>query len=72
MSNGYGMTESSCLIARVLPNYDVNGVAVGNGIPYTRVIVAQLIDNKISHICTSDEPGIILVKGPNIFSRLFK
>ncbi len=67
VSNGYGMTESSCLIARVLPNYDVNGVAVGNGIPYTRVIVAQLIDNKISHICTSDEPGIILVKGPNIF-----
>jgi fatty-acyl-CoA synthase len=67
VSNGYGMTESSCLIARVLPNYDVNGVAVGNGIPYTRVIAAQLIDNKISHICVPDEPGIILVKGPNIF-----
>jgi fatty-acyl-CoA synthase len=67
VSNGYGMTESSCLIARVLPGYDVRGVAVGNGIPYTRVISAQLIDNKISRICAPDEPGIILVKGPNIF-----
>jgi fatty-acyl-CoA synthase len=67
VSNGYGMTESSCLIARVLPNYDVNGVAVGNSIPYTRVIAVQLINNKISHVCAPDEPGIILVKGPNIF-----
>jgi fatty-acyl-CoA synthase len=67
VSNGYGMTESSCLIARVLPGYDVKGVAVGNGIPYSRVIAVQLIDNKISRICAPDEPGIILVKGPNIF-----
>ncbi|MFQ3206769.1 MAG: fatty-acyl-CoA synthase [Glaciecola sp.] len=67
VSNGYGMTESSCLIARVLPGYSVNGVAVGNGIPYTRVIAAHVIDNKISRTCAADEPGIILVKGPNIF-----
>jgi len=67
VTNGYGMTESSCLIARVLPGSDIKGVAVGNGIPYTRVISAHLTDNKISHICATDEPGIILVKGPNIF-----
>ncbi len=67
VTNGYGMTESSCLIARVLPGYDVNGVAVGNGIPYSRVIAVELIDNKISRICATNEPGIILVKGPNIF-----
>jgi fatty-acyl-CoA synthase len=67
VSNGYGMTESSCLIARVLPGYDVSGVSVGNGIPYTRVIAAHVIDNKISRICAPNEPGVILVKGPNIF-----
>jgi fatty-acyl-CoA synthase len=67
VSNGYGMTESSCLIARVLPGYYVEGVAVGNSIPYTRVIAAQLIDNKISRVCAPDEAGLILVKGPNIF-----
>jgi len=67
VTNGYGMTESSCLIARVLPGSDIKGVAVGNSIPYTRVIAAHLTDNKISHICATDEPGIILVKGPNIF-----
>jgi fatty-acyl-CoA synthase len=67
VSNGYGMTESSCLIARVLPGYDVSGVSVGNGIPYTRVMAAHVIDNKISRICAPNEPGVILVKGPNIF-----
>jgi fatty-acyl-CoA synthase len=67
VTNGYGMTESSCLIARVLPGSDIKGVAVGNGIPYSRVIAVQLIDNKISRVCATNEPGIILVKGPNIF-----
>jgi fatty-acyl-CoA synthase len=67
VTNGYGMTESSCLIARVLPGSDIKGVAVGNGIPYSRVIAVQLNDNKISRICGINEPGIILVKGPNIF-----
>lgn len=67
VTNGYGMTESSCLIARVLPGSDIKGVAVGNGIPYTRVIAVQLNDNKISRVCDINEPGIILVKGPNIF-----
>ncbi|MFT4809071.1 MAG: fatty-acyl-CoA synthase [Paraglaciecola sp.] len=67
VTNGYGMTESSCLIARVLPGSDIKGVAVGNGIPYSRVIAAQLNDNKISRVCDINEPGIILVKGPNIF-----
>lgn len=67
VTNGYGMTESSCLIARVLPDSDVKGVSVGNGIPYTQVIAAEVIDNKISRICAPNEPGVILVKGPNIF-----
>lgn len=67
VTNGYGMTESSCVVARVLPGYDVEGVSVGNGIPYSRVIAAQVIDNKISRVCRVNEPGIILVKGPNIF-----
>jgi fatty-acyl-CoA synthase len=67
VTNGYGMTESSCLIARVIPGFDVDGVSVGNGIPYTRVIAAKVIDNKISQVCSANETGIILVKGPNVF-----
>ncbi|ASP47249.1 acyl-CoA synthetase [Cognaticolwellia beringensis] len=67
VTNGYGMTESSCVVARVLPGFDVAGVAVGNAIPYSRVIAAELIDNKISRTCAVNEPGIILVKGPNVF-----
>jgi fatty-acyl-CoA synthase len=67
VTNGYGMTESSCVVSRVLHGYDVEGVSVGNGIPYSRVIAAQVIDNRISRVCCSNEAGIILVKGPNIF-----
>ena len=67
VTNGYGMTETSCLIARVLPDYDVDGVSVGNGIPYTRVIAAEIINAKISRVCAPNESGIILVKGPNVF-----
>ena len=67
VTNGYGMTETSCLIARVLPEYEVEGVSVGNAIPYTQVIAAQLNGNKISRVCAADESGVILVKGPNVF-----
>jgi fatty-acyl-CoA synthase len=67
VTNGYGMTESSCLIARVIPDSDVEGVSVGNAIPYTKVIAADLSDNKISRICQANEVGVMLVKGPNIF-----
>jgi fatty-acyl-CoA synthase len=67
VTNGYGMTESSCLIARVIPGSEVEGVSVGNGIPYSSVIAAEIFENKISHICAANRPGIILVKGPNIF-----
>ncbi|WP_299075101.1 acyl-CoA synthetase [uncultured Paraglaciecola sp.] len=67
VTNGYGMTETSCLIARVLPEYPVDGVSVGNAIPYSQVIAAHIVDNKISRVCAANEPGVILVKGPNVF-----
>tara|TARA_B110000211_G_scaffold235026_1_gene308635 strand:+ start:5657 stop:7504 length:1848 start_codon:yes stop_codon:yes gene_type:complete len=67
VTNGYGMTESSCLIARVIPGSEVEGVSVGNGIPYSRVIAAEIFENKISRICEVNKPGVMLVKGPNIF-----
>ncbi len=65
--SGYGMTESSCLIARCLHNYDTPEDTVGIRIPYTQVITAKLADNTIAQICKPGEPGVILVKGPNIF-----
>ncbi|MBU1196606.1 MAG: acyl-CoA synthetase [Proteobacteria bacterium] len=65
--SGYGMTESSCLISRCLYGYDTPADTVGLRIPYTRLITAKIIGNTIESICEPGEPGVVLVKGPNIF-----
>ena len=41
VTNGYGMTEFPCLIAKVLPVSEIVEVAVGKGIANTRVIAAN-------------------------------
>ncbi len=65
--SGYGMTESSCLIARCINGYTTPDDTVGIRIPYTKLITAKLMDQSIVRICEPGEPGVVLVKGPNIF-----
>ncbi len=65
--SGYGMTESSCLIARCLNGYETPEDTVGVRIPYTQVITAIVKDRSIQRICDPGEPGEVLVKGPNLF-----
>lgn len=65
--SGYGMTESSCLISRCLYGYDTPADTVGLRIPYTQIITAKIIGNTIEHICEPGDPGVVLVKGPNMF-----
>lgn len=65
--SGYGMTESSCLITRCLGNYETPDDTVGVKVPYTEVIAAKVKNQAIEKICHPGEPGVVLVKGPNIF-----
>jgi len=65
--NGYGMTESTCLISRCIHGFDLPADTVGNRVPYTQVITAHIESNKLLKVCEPGEPGVILVKGPNIF-----
>lgn len=67
VASGYGMTESSCLIARCIPGYETPEDTVGLRIPYTQIIVAHTSEGKITKICDPGETGVVLAKGPNIF-----
>lgn len=65
VSNGYGMTETTALIARA-PSYQPPG-SVGIRLPYSRVRVVHLHDGEVSKECGLNESGVILVRGPQVF-----
>lgn len=66
VSNGYGMTETTALIARA-PSYQPPG-SVGIRLPYSGVRIVHLSDGNVSRECPPLESGVILVKGPQVFT----
>lgn len=71
VSNGYGMTESTCLIARPIFGFDAPEDAIGNPIPYTQAIAAVVDGERLVKVCVTGEAGVILIKGPNVFAGYF-
>lgn len=66
ISNGYGMTETTALISRA-PQNQTPG-SVGMRIPYSQVRIAQLDGLKVNKDCPLGESGVVLVKGPQVFT----
>lgn len=66
VSNGYGMTETTALISRA-PLWQPPG-SVGMRIPYSNICIAHIHEGKIVKECELGENGVILVKGPQVFS----
>ena len=66
--NGYGMTESSLMLAKASPLYTPPKGSVGMRIPYIRIITALVEGDRLIHLCKANETGVILCQGPNIFS----
>lgn len=66
VSNGYGMTETTSLITRA-PLWQPPG-SVGMRLPYSQLCIAHVHEGKIVKKCDTDENGVILVKGPQVFS----
>lgn len=68
---GYGATELSPVITLSLPNVKIDGVAqhgskegsVGHPIPGVAI---RVVDPDTSTMLQPGEPGLILVKGPNV------
>lgn len=67
VSNGYGMTETCALIARGVPEYPPPDGSVGARIPYCDVRIVALSGNKVVKECGPNEPGVLLVRGPQVF-----
>ena len=66
VSNGYGMTETTALISRAPANQPPG--SVGMRIPYSQIRIAQLDGDTVVKDCAAGQSGVILVKGPQIFS----
>lgn len=66
VSNGYGMTETTALITRA-PLWQPPG-SVGMRLPYSQLCIAHVHEGKIVKECELGENGVILVKGPQVFS----
>lgn len=66
--NGYGMTESSCLLARPFSEVDAPTDSVGIRLPYMEMEIAEVKGTTRTRPCSSGEVGDILVRGPHIFA----
>ncbi|WP_406828518.1 AMP-binding protein [Microbulbifer sp. ARAS458-1] len=72
IAEGYGMTESCCLIARaqgspVPIECAAPAGSVGLPIPYTKVCIANLTSGQLLPL-RRDDVGNILISGPNVFA----
>lgn len=68
VTNGYGMTESTGLLARPYADHQPPAGSVGMRLPYMEMLVAELDGNRIRRRCAPGEAGAVLVRGPHIFA----
>ena len=66
--NGYGMTESSCVLSHSQRDTPVPMGSCGLRVPYAERIVAHVDGNRLVKICDANEAGVVLSRGPNIFA----
>ncbi|WP_226648673.1 acyl-CoA synthetase [Microbulbifer variabilis] len=68
VNNGYGMTESSCLLARPATDMQAPRGSVGRRLPYMEMQVSELNGNRLVRTSDNGEVGVVLARGPHIFS----
>lgn len=66
VGNGYGMTETTALISRAPANQPPG--SVGMRIPYSQIRIAHLEGTEVTKDCELGESGVVLVKGPQVFT----
>ncbi|MGK0441881.1 MAG: fatty-acyl-CoA synthase [Pseudohongiellaceae bacterium] len=68
ITNGYGMTETTSLIACQIPEFNQLPGSVGARLPYTEMQIAKVNGSLIVKTCQIGEVGVLLVRGPHIFA----
>lgn len=65
---GYGLTEGTALSA-TNPRYGQRRIgSIGLPMAYQEMKVVKVVDGRIQRDCAPGEPGIVVVRGPNIFA----
>ena len=65
---GYGLTEGTCVSSLSPPNGERKVGSIGIRIPYQEMMCAEIDNhNEIIRKCDTNEIGILLVRGPNVF-----
>jgi fatty-acyl-CoA synthase len=67
VTNGYGMTETTCLISRALPEQPPPPGSVGVRIPYSEVRIVEIAAGKVVRECGPGTPGMLITRGPHLF-----
>lgn len=66
--NGYGMTESSCVLSHSQRTTPVPLGSCGLRLPYAERIIGHTNGNRLVKVCGPNEAGVVLSRGPNIFA----
>lgn len=66
--NGYGMTETSCVLSLCQKETPVPLGSCGLRLPYAERVIAHVDGQRMVKICGPDETGVVLTRGPNIFA----
>ena len=68
IAEGYGLTETAGGVARQIPSGgDSDAENVGIRLPYSRIRIVELEGTRVLRDCETDEPGDLIVKGPQVF-----
>ncbi|MEX1032982.1 MAG: acyl-CoA synthetase [Cellvibrionaceae bacterium] len=67
VTNGYGMTETTCIMTRQRAEVPGPEGSVGTRFPYTEVRTVELDGNRVVRDCDVNESGVLIARGPHIF-----
>jgi fatty-acyl-CoA synthase len=67
VTNGYGMTETTCIMTRQRPESPGPEGSVGTRFPYTEIRTVMLDGKRVVRDCDANEAGVLIARGPHIF-----
>ncbi|GAB1266520.1 acyl-CoA synthetase [Aurantivibrio infirmus] len=67
VTNGYGMTETTCIMTRQRAEAPAPEGSVGTRFPYAEIRTVELDGNRVIRDCKANESGVLIVRAPYIF-----
>lgn len=67
VTNGYGMTETTCIMTRQRAESPGPEGSVGTRFPYTEIRTVVLDGTRVVRDCEANETGVLIARGPHIF-----